>query len=77
MGHANLLGTIADLMITRFPERVSRRIRLKSGTDFSMIGRLQPMQEEKNILLLEWLAASVTLCMIAIVLYMVFAYKPV
>lgn len=35
-----------------------------------------PGAESREILLVEYLAAAVILCIVAVVLYMVFAYKP-
>jgi hypothetical protein len=36
----------------------------------------KPGPESRQILLVEYLAASAIFCIVAIVLYMVFAYKP-
>jgi hypothetical protein len=38
--------------------------------------RDKPKPEEKRVVLLEVVAASAILCIIALVLYMVFSYRP-
>ena len=43
--------------------------------DFSK--RYKPDQEERKVILLEFLAASAIFSIVALVLYMVFTYKPV